>query len=213
MLALLPTLALPASPATQELDEVLVNGSRVRPNRDPQQVVNWLKLLVGQFRYTGYVEASAEGVPREMLRVRGKADCIAFGLAPGVICRIDVTWPEVRGPGEAVVPGGISSLAPAMVQYGLDKDRYSIRYMQVDNKGLADRGHGYLVADSLVTSAPCVGLEGNCQRISRITPRDDGRIIDMQVDFERDAERIARFRFILHRAGEVAEGAFSGGTP
>jgi hypothetical protein len=213
MLALLPAPALPASPSTQQLDEVLVNGRRVKPNRDPQQIVNWLKLLVGQFRYTGFVEVKAEGVPSAPRQVRGKADCIAFGLAPGVICRIDVNWPEVHGPNGEEVPGGISSLTPAMVQYGLDADRLAIRYMQVDNKGMADRGHAYLVSDSLVTTAPCMGIEGNCQRISRITPQVDGRIVEMQVDFVRDSEPIASYRFVLRRVGAVAEGAISGGEP
>lgn len=148
---LLPLAALAAEP-TQELDEVLVRGERLKPNRDPQQIVNWLKLLVGQFRYTGYVEISAEGVPRAALQVRGRADCIAFGLAPGVICTINVSWPEVHGPDGEEVPGGVSALAPAMIQYGLDTDRFAIRYMQVDNEGLADRGVGYLVGDSLTTT-------------------------------------------------------------
>lgn len=100
-----------------------------------------------------------------------------------------------------------------MVQYGLDVDRYGIRYMQVDNQGMADRGNGYLIADSLLTTAPCMGIEGDCQRISRITPQVDGRIVEMQVDFERDSERIAHYRFVLHRAGEVTEGAITDGAP
>ena len=100
-----------------------------------------------------------------------------------------------------------------MVQYGLDADRLAIRYMQVDNNGLADRGWGYLVADSLTTTMPCMGIAGNCRRISRITPQADGRIVGMQVDIELDSERIARYQFVLRRVGAVTEGAISGATP
>lgn len=209
--ALLP-LAAPAAEAVQELDEVLVNGVRIKATRDPQQIVNWLKLLVGQFRYEGFVQPRIEGALPAMLRARGSADCTAFGKAPGVQCQINVYWPEPEGVDAAAVLGGISSLTPAIAQYGLDPDRLGIRYLQVDNKGIASYGQGYLFGDTLTTTTPCADIPGDCQRITKISARIDGRTVEMQTDIMKDSERLVRYKFTLHRVGKTPEGAISGGA-
>lgn len=202
-----------AKAESRELDEILVNGVRIKPTRDPQKIVNWLKLLVGQFRYTGYVDLNAEGVPRQMLPVQGAADCEPFGRAPGVHCEMNVAWSEVRGPEGEELLGGVSTLLPAMVDYGLDTDRFGIRYLQVDNQGTADFGSAYLVNGTLTTTTPCPNLSGTCNRIARITPAVDGKRVEMQVDIEREYQRVVRYRFVLQRVGEVPEGAISGSEP
>jgi len=204
----------PAPSGQQELElgEVLVRGIRTKPTRDPQKIVNWLKLLVGQFRYQGYVQLPSDGgKPGPRLLVKGLADCTAFGLAPGVQCTIKVIWPEEHGPNGEDIPGGVSTLSPAMVQYGLDVDRLGIRYLQVDNRGHGDYGQGYLVNNTLTTVTPCVDIKGNCQRISEITARPDGKVVDMQIDIEQDQARLVRYKFVLQRQGAVPEGAISGG--
>ena len=196
----------------EELEETLVRGNRIKPTRDPQKIVNWLKLLVGQFRYDGDVKLEADEAPETPLQVRGVADCTAFGLAPGVHCSMKVVWPEVHGKNGAEIPGGVSTLVPAMIQYGLDPDHLGIRYLQVDSKGLANYGQGYLVNDTLTTTMPCPDIAGNCQRVARIHAGIDGKLIDMQIDIERDYQPVARFTFLLHRVGAVPKGAISGGA-
>ncbi len=69
-----PSKTVSANLPDEELDEVLVNGVRIKATRDPQKIVNWLKLLVGQFRYEGYVQPRREGALGSLLRVQGGAD-------------------------------------------------------------------------------------------------------------------------------------------
>jgi len=198
-----------AAKPEQELDEIIVNGHRIKANRDPVQILAWLRRLLGKYRYEGYVELG-DGSAKIRQPVTGAGDCVAFGAAPGVHCTIQVSWPEVRGPNGEAVPGGVSTLVPAMVQYGLDPDRLGVRYMQVDNRGMAERGNGYLWGDVLETKSPCVGIAGNCQRITHIEAHPpDGSLIEMQVDIEKDSIRLMRYRFEMHRTAAARAGAES----
>jgi hypothetical protein len=208
-----PSRALPPSPAAQleedpehdqELDEIVVTGAK--KVRKPEALIAWLRRLVGQFAYEGYVDLHSDAVPGGRRPVKGVSDCVGFGPAPGVQCVMKVVWPEVRGPDGQEVPGGISSLAPAMILYGLDADYLGIRYLQLDNKGLANSGQGYLRGDTLSTTAPCVDIPGNCRRITQISARPDGKLIQMQVDIEKDGERVARFMFVQRRLAQAAGG-------
>lgn len=184
-----------ANGVEQELDEVVVNGRRIRPERNMQTVVDWMRRLVGQFRYQGYVELrGADGAPLGREDVQGVSDCVAFGLAPGVQCSLKVEWPAVEGDAGAV--GGVSTLQPAMILYGFDPDHRAVHLLQVDNKGIADGALGYLQGDTLLASAPCEGIPGNCQRITRITARPDGKLIQTQVDIEIDGQRVTRYVFL-----------------
>jgi len=196
-----------AEPRTdQELDEVTVTGTRSKPVRNLQTIIEWLARLVGQYRYGGTVELRAgPGIPTAPLLVRGVGDCVAFGLAPGVQCSIAVSWPKIRGEGGQEVLGGVSTLNPAMVLYGLDPDRRAIHFLQVDQKGIADGGTGYLMGDTLTTRAPCEGIPGDCERITTIDAQPDGRRIQMQVDIEQDGQRAVRFNFVLNRTSEPAK--------
>lgn len=199
------------APADMELDEAVVQGNRLKPTRDPQKIVNWLKLLAGQFRYEGVVELQADAGTRADRQAQGSADCTPFGLAPGVHCEIRVSWPGAQGADGAEIPGGAPTLLPAMIQYGLNPDNIGIRFLLVDNKGLSHYGQGYLVSDTLTTTTPCSELPGNCQRITRITPSVDGMTVDMQFEVEVDLQNVFRYRFQLHRVGKLPEGAISGG--
>jgi hypothetical protein len=194
-----------------ELDEAVVQGNRLKPTRDPQKIVNWLKLLVGQFRYEGDVEIQVEDANRTARPVKGAADCTAFGRAPGVHCAIRVTWPDVNGSEGFAAHGGVSPLSPAMIQYGLDPDHLGIRFLLVDNQGLSHYGQGYLVNDTLTTTSPCPDMLGDCQRITQITPSIDGMTVAMQFEVQRDFQNVMRYRFQLHRLGKAPEGAISGG--
>jgi hypothetical protein len=182
----------------QELSEVLVQGKRTKPVRDPQIIIDWMRRLVGQFRYVGFVELhDPNGAPRGQQPVSGKGDCVAFGLAPGVQCTIKVSWPEAHGDDGQEILGGVSNLQPAMVLYGLDPDELAVHYLLVDNKGVADGGLGYLKGDTMTTADPCVGIPGDCTRTTRITAEPDGKLVQMQIDIEREGQLAVRYLFAM----------------
>lgn len=184
-----------------ELDEVLVSGAK--PSRKPSEIITWLRRLVGQFTYGGYVERYYEDTPARRQPVQGVGNCVAFGIAPGVVCEINVRWPQEPEPAGGDGPGQVSTLVPATIMYGLDADFLAIRYMQVDSRGLAEGGHAYLVGNTLTTTTPCADIPGECLRITRIYARPDGKVIEMQIDIERDYKRLVRFTFLLHRSPGV----------
>lgn len=180
-----------------ELGEVLVQGKRTKPVRDPQNIIDWMRRLVGQFRYQGYVELHDEkGAALGQQNVSGKADCVAFGLAPGVQCTVSIEWPETENAAAREIPGAVSLLDPAMVLYGLDPDELAVHYLQVDNQGIADGGLGFLRGDTMTTTDPCVGIPGDCKRTTKITARPDGQMIQTQIDVERDGLLAVRYLFI-----------------
>jgi hypothetical protein len=187
-----------AAERDQELSEVLVEGKRTKPVRDPQVIIEWMRRLVGQFRYAGYVELhDAAGKPRGQQSVSGKGDCVAFGLAPGVQCTIKVSWPDAHGDNGQEILGGVSNLEPAMVLYGLDPDELAVHYLLVDNKGVADGGLGYIKGDTMTTTDPCVGIAGNCTRTTRITAQRDGKMVQMQIDIQREGTLAVRYLFVM----------------
>lgn len=214
--ALLPALAFGAgaagrpgqppapAPSAEELDEILVRGARVKPDRDPVAILAWLRRFVGEFSYSGYVDVRAEGIPRQRNGITGSASCVAFGEAPGVHCTLNVAWKEVRGPNDEEVPGGVSTLSPAMIQYGLDPDRLGVRFMQVDSRGIAERGNGYLFSNTLTTTTPCVGMP-DCQRITKINAHPDGNFIETQIDIEKSGRLVARYFLVMTRRSPVQE--------
>lgn len=70
-------------PPKEKLDEVLVEGRRNRP-RDPQSHLNWMARLVGRFVVEGTVDLRAQGKPEDFVKIQGRAECIGFGIGPGV---------------------------------------------------------------------------------------------------------------------------------
>jgi hypothetical protein len=184
-----------------ELDEVLVSGAR--RVRNPQVVVDWLKRLVGQFRYEGYVELHSDGAPQGRNSITGASDCVGFGPGPGVQCVMKVSWPEVHGAGGGEIPGGVSSLAPAMILYGLDPDRIGVRYMQLDNKGIAEGGLGLLNGETMSSTIPCADIPGDCKRTVRIEAQSDGKLIRMQIDIDRDSTRLVRYMFVMRKLQDL----------
>jgi hypothetical protein len=212
LLALLPLAAVlaasaPASSAdaakkTQEdeqLDEVLVNGTRIRAVRDPQKVLDWFARLVGKFTYEGQVDLHGQGRDEDKRSVHGMQDCVGFGPAPAVHCTINAIWPESRGPQGEQIPGGVSTLNPAMLLFGFEPDHIGIRYMLVDDKGVAQGALGLLMGDTLTSKTPCVDLPGDCQRSVRITAQPDGQALEMHIDLERDGRPAIAYAFVLHR--------------
>lgn len=193
-----PAIQAPSSNAAQqevqELEEVLIEGRR--PERDSRKLTAWIDRLVGEFRYEGYVERrGVVGDAMVRAEVRGGSRCVRFGKAVAVQCQINATWPEMRGDNGAEVPGGISSLNPAIAVFALDARKLFIGDFQVDNNGVAAGGTGWILDDTLISRSPCVELTGNCERVLRLEAPPDGKIIRMRVDLERDGKAEVSYSF------------------
>ncbi len=200
--------ASPAQPATvpaatekfEELSEVVVSG--LRPTSKVADVIPWMRRLLGEYTIEGYVDLRGKGDPADRRSVRGWGVCVGFGVAPGVQCEVDVRWPAASVADDLVM-GGASTLAPAMMLYGLEPDEIGVRYLQVDNRGLAEGASGGIIGDSATFRAPCADVVEGCQRVTRIIARSESKQIDMQVDTEIFYELAMRYRFQLTRVKEV----------
>lgn len=208
LVAWFPVAAIAAAPAAsgtastpdQELEEVVVSGKRsndLKRNRNPTELAAWLNRLRGDFTYDGVVELGSQDSRIRRRTASGASKCGAFG--PAVSCVVQVTWQETYDSEGGEIPGGVSTLAPAMATYAIDLNNLGIQFLQVDSRGMADSGWGYLTGDTLTTTTDCVDLPGDCKRISRIEARPDGKLIRMQTDIEQDEKRIVRYTFLLRR--------------
>lgn len=199
--------ALPAE-QPEELSEVIVSGEK--PSRRLEDLLPWLRRLLGRYAFDGYVDLGGQGNPGDVLLVRGSGECVGFGVAPGVQCEIDVRWPKVTGPAGEDIIGGISHLSPAMILYGVEPDERGIRYLQVDNRGLAEGATGLVTGDTAAFRTPCVDMANDCHRVVRITAREDSEMVEMQVDTELNYQVAVRFRFQMRRLESVQKDVSSG---
>lgn len=190
----------PGGEQDEELEEVIVSGT-AKIVRSPRALRSWLKRLVGQHSYGGYVELGGEGVPQERRLVSGAGNCIPLDEI-AVHCEIRIRWPDVKAADGAGLPGGVSALAPAIILYGLDPTNQGIRSLLVDSLGMAHGGLGELRGNTLTTSTPCVDLPGKCSRVSRVVAQPDGKI-RMEIDIELESTRVARHVFDLERVAHT----------
>jgi len=185
-------------PAEDEvLDEVLVSGQK--PEKSGQKVIEWMARLVGQFTFEGHVDLHGKGKSEDLLPVSGGSSCIGFGPAPAVQCEFRVRWPEVRGENGEELPGAVPNLDPAIILYGFEADRFGVRYMLVDNKGIAEGALGLIYGDTLVSKAACVNIPGNCQKVVRITAAPDLKAVLMNIEIEIDYARALTYSFAMNR--------------
>jgi hypothetical protein len=205
-----PSPALPAdsqrAPAAslEELDEVLVEGRRIRvPPKswdDYQQPFNFLARLVGRFDIEGYVDLHAQGNKEDLRKVRGQANCLGFGSAPGVQCELTARWPQTTGPDGEEVPGGVSTLDPAVLLFGLDPATPGISHVVVDNRGIADTAVGRMISpNAMLSRSRCVAEPANCERTARISIEPDFKIIRMNIDLAIDQQKSVSFVFVMNR--------------
>jgi hypothetical protein len=186
-----------------ELDEVVVSGnhSTRRPGfREYQQPLDWLARMVGRFVVDGHVDLTAQGRPQDILKVEGGAECVGFGVAPGVECELKIRWPERTGPNGEKIPGGMPTLNPAVVLYGFEPVKQGIQYIMVDNEGAAEAAVGlHATPDTVQSRSQCRGFPGNCERVVRITAWPDLKLVEMRIDLEVDGDPALRYQFMLHR--------------
>jgi hypothetical protein len=150
--------------ADQQLDEVLVDGRR--PVTDTRKLIAWIDRLVGQFDYAGTVDRHDAAGIADQANVRGNAHCTRFGKAMAVQCVMDGESPS-----------------PAVIVYGLDSTKKNFGILQVDGNGLAMRGKGWVVDDTLVSKEPCADFP-DCQRVFRLEAPRDGKGVRIRIDLE-----------------------------
>jgi hypothetical protein len=199
-----PSATIPQQQAIDELDEVVVQGrrSRERPRSwgDYQQPFDFLAHLVGQFVIGGQVDLHAQGRSEDMRRVSGRARCLGFGSAPGVQCELRVRWPEALGPDGEEIPGGTSTLNPAVLLFGFDPATPGVSYVTVDSRGVVDTVVGRLTSPNVLrTRSKCVAVPGNCERVARITVDPDLKTVRMNIDLVIDEQKAVSFVFIMKR--------------
>lgn len=185
----------------EELSEVVVSGQK--PTRKLADIIPWLRRLLGEYTIEGYVDLGGRGEPDEQRSVRGTGVCIGFGVAPGVQCEFNIRWPETRARGGGEILGGVSNLSPAMILFGLEPDDIGLRYLQVDNRGLAEGSRGGIIGDTAVFRTPCADLIEGCERATRIITSSDSKLVELQVDTEIYYQVKVRYRFQLTRVAEV----------
>jgi hypothetical protein len=178
----------------------------------------WIKRLVGQYDYEGYVDSCGNGNPADQRPVTGRADCIALGSMPSVQCTVNMRWPVAVQENGEPVPGGSFNLFSAHVIYSVENryipeqqlNRWGLMSMQVDNKGRAEWASGALIGNSFVSREPCAGMQAGCQKRMRITARPNASEITMQVDIEVGQQPVMRQALVLHRESKARKGESSG---
>lgn len=210
----------------EELGEILVEAERARPKahswKEYQEPFNWLARMVGTFVIDGNVDLRAQGNEEDLRKVSGRAECVGFGVAPGVQCELKIRWPETSGPDGKAIPGGVSSLTHAVMLFGSELPDPNSRSIQinlpgrtqadqapatpgvawilVDNRGVADNAVGRMVsADTMQSRSRCLDIPGDCERVVRITAWPDMRLVEFRIELVIDARKAVNFTFVMHR--------------
>jgi hypothetical protein len=187
--------------SVDQLNDVVVSGEK--PTRQPSVLIDWIRRLPGQYTIDGKVDLGGKGNPNERWSAYGTGSCVAFGVAPGVTCEINVRWPPMPGPNGPEVMSAVSDLAPAMIAYAMEPDDLGIRYMMVNSKGLAEGTTGYIIGDTATFKTPCVNAPPSCQRVIRITVESGNPLVEMQVDTELNTQLAGRFNFKFRRVAQL----------
>jgi hypothetical protein len=194
-------------------------GEQGEPASLADQILQRIRMESGQTDVT-------EATP-----VRGMGDCVSIGTGPGVQCVFQVTWDELR---EEVVssrterggiynlPGGVSNLAPAMAEFGIDPGGGAVRFLLVDSAGLAEGSSGSLAGRTATFRTKCANgptiLAGlrpppirqpdsppppqpprTCSKTMRIETRPDARVLYFSVDIELDGQRKTTYALAMRR--------------
>jgi hypothetical protein len=181
----------------QELNEVTISAEK--PTRKVADLIPFLRRILGQYTVDGKVDLGGQGKPEDKWTAVGTGNCVGFGVAPGVQCELKVKWPQIPGPNGEQVMSGVMGMEPMMILYGLEPDELGIRYLQVNNKGLAEGATGFMINDTVTFKTPCVNTQPGCQRVTKVTARSDSKVVDFVIDTEIDYKLAARFNFKLRR--------------
>lgn len=188
------------SPQAEEPDTPETREARRLKHASEMDV--WLRRLVGRFRIEGvsFVDAQQDQDPTAK-PAKGMEDCIALGTGAGVQCVINVVWDEDWGTDGQLAEAGISSLAPAMIEYGYDPVASRIRTLQVDNQSLAEGAAGVLKGDTVSYRTRCVNTAAMppCERLTRIYAPADASYVQISIDVEKNHDRTSSLMLYLRR--------------
>ncbi|MEO8314896.1 MAG: hypothetical protein ABI645_08895 [Pseudomonadota bacterium] len=163
-------------------------ASAAEPVGDQKLVERWLPRLAGAFRIDGSVELPGESEPLKRMSIVGKADCRRVG---GVECFLDMTWDQS--------PDAKSTVHSATLLYAYDRAVNGIRYMQVDDDGVAEGGSGLLSGDTLVSTSPCARIARKCVSKLSVTAGLDLQSVKMELNMEVDGKRVGGYQLTLRR--------------
>jgi hypothetical protein len=172
-----------------------------REARRVQQVLAmdpWLRTLEGRFRIEGVKGGRS---------ATGKADCISIGPGAGIQCVVFMVWDEQWDEGQAGL-SGVSSLAPAVIQYGLDPAAVRIRSLRVDNRSLAEPATGLLKGDTTTFQAHCPNTPAYppCTEVTRIHVPPGADYIQMSIDTDSGAGSVQMSSAATQGATEIMFG-------
>lgn len=197
----------PGEPELEELDEVFVDGKRVRPKpysyKELQKRIDWMARLVGEFDIGGTVVRIGPGGQEESTPVIGRADCIGFGIGPGVQCELRVGWRETWQGESRDDRGRESTFNPAVLLVGYEPVLGSVNYILVNSLGHADTAVGEMAsADTLRARTDCAVdnfSTSTCEQLMRITVRPDPESVEVRIEQSIDLEPVVRYTFVMNR--------------
>jgi hypothetical protein len=163
-------------------------ATAAEPIGDQKLVDKWLPRLAGAYRIEGSVELPGESEPLKRVSVLGKADCRRIG---GVECILDMTWEQV--------PGGKPEVHSATLLFANDRAINGVRFMQVDDDGVAQGGSGLVSGDTLVATSPCARIEGKCVSRLTVTTGLDLQSVKMELDMEVNGMRVGGYQLTLRQ--------------
>lgn len=226
--------------APEELNEVVITASQAVTR--PRDLQAWLARLVGRYTYEGHVDLCGNGHEADRRPVTGAAACARIGSMPNVHCTIRARWPEAHTEDGTPVPSGRSNLDPALLSFSLEKrarpgpevkvsvatfeaairsgvaigqpnnEYWGLAFTQLDNSGVMEWGSGELIADTFTAREACIGMEGTCQKTTRVTAKPGSDEVTMIVDVTIDSRRVMRQAFMLRREPASAAGNGSVGA-
>lgn len=146
------------------------------PVKDSEAIAEWLRRLVGRFKWDGVIGAGPNKRP-----IKGSSDCIGIGDGSGVQCILNVTWVDEYSLNPEANEDNIliSYLDPAMELFGLDPLNSAISHLVVNNKGLPEGGLGFIKGNTATFKTPCVNVKVGCYRAVVIEARPDSELIWM----------------------------------
>jgi len=153
-------------------------------------------------------QGSSSGTEASAKTVKGMEDCIGLGTGAGVQCVVNVVWDEDWGADGQPAEAGVSSLAPAMIEYGFDPVASRISYLQVDNQSFAQGGAGTLKGDTLTSRTRCVNSAAMppCAQVLRIYAPEGASYVQMWIDTEKNYERTSTLMLYLRRTSPDDKG-------
>ena len=174
--------------SAQPHEEIKVTGEAFVAVTDPAAMAEWLRRLVGRFKFDGAIQLGAQPTcPPQCEPIKGLGDCVAVGTGPGVQCIFNITWQDMfqtnfdQGTVDAP-PGAVAYLDPAMALFGLDPGAAAVNNLLVNDKGLPEGSRGGITNITAKFSTQCVNEVSTCRRVMRIEAKPDSNLIYMWID-------------------------------